>query len=523
MTSRSAYGFSWTATKRAIILFAALQLFVAGYMLGNLFLARVEESPDLQMVSHAVVSESERLEHELLLRRQMVEDRKRAEFRHPQNALLEQHEGIGPLRESHGSVNKKSPGSFQAMQAPPAPPAPPPEPKNRPAPGPHVEGWQAGAQDRYLRIEWQTYLGFNNLRFQLEVGLTLAQILQRRLILPTSLSMRACNEETSCSHSVCFKMRGSYRCPLTSFFDPSRLAALNAITNAEFNAMGEEGLTTRVAPADFNAVYDKAFLWLDSLKHLESETPGGFLSEELGCELAHGAFTTVSLEPGQRLRGFREEFADLDADVLEIRGTSHRIGRFPVAWSSRERYDAFLRPVWLATNTYHPEIRANARQLVTILNQLSPSGTFVCVHLRRGDFVSANWLGAAKNLTLVAAIIDKIRDNPRELFYIATDESSDDVLAPVLDLGVVRWNDLVAYLGPDTRQPGALTAFGDYIGLIEQEICASARRFVGSQCSSFTGGIFNIRNLRSGDTRRDTVTSLHDAQTKKAAGPVDRP
>lgn len=51
------------------------------------------------------------------------------------------------------------------------------------------------------------------------------------------------------------------------------------------------------------------------------------------------------------------------------------------------------------------------------------------------------------------------------------------------------------------------TGFEDYVGLVEQMICANARLFLGSKCSSFTGGILNLRRKLVGDTTYRTVVS----------------
>ena len=37
--------------------------------------------------------------------------------------------------------------------------------------------------------------------------------------------------------------------------------------------------------------------------------------------------------------------------------------------------------------------------------------------------------------------------------------------------------------------------FDDFRGVVEQIVCGTARRFYGSRCSSFTGGILRIRDL----------------------------
>ena len=45
-----------------------------------------------------------------------------------------------------------------------------------------------------------------------------------------------------------------------------------------------------------------------------------------------------------------------------------------------------------------------------------------------------------------------------------------------------------------------MLGFEDYVGLVEQSVCSEARLFIGSKCSSFTGGILNLRRKNNGDT-----------------------
>ena len=94
---------------------------------------------------------------------------------------------------------------------------------------------------------------------------------------------------------------------------------------------------------------------------------------------------------------------------------------------------------------------------------------------------------------------------PGERLYIATDETDATTLLPLTNNGGMRWMDVVNDLeaGPDS-----LLFFEDYVGVIEQLVCASARRFLGSQCSSFTGGIYNLRADLHGDYQQETINKF---------------
>ena len=94
---------------------------------------------------------------------------------------------------------------------------------------------------------------------------------------------------------------------------------------------------------------------------------------------------------------------------------------------------------------------------------------------------------------------------PTDRLYIATDETDLAVLQPLTDLGAVLWRDVVDIL---RGSPETLLQFGDYVGLVEQMICAHAETFIGSKCSSFTGGIFNLRTEILSDYSKQSLGDL---------------
>lgn len=76
-------------------------------------------------------------------------------------------------------------------------------------------------------------------------------------------------------------------------------------------------------------------------------------------------------------------------------------------------------------------------------------------------------------------------------FYMSTDETSPQILNYFQSLGAILFEDL---LDPYFESRfGHLIIFDDWIGLVEQLICARAAMFVGTMSSSFTSGILNLR------------------------------
>lgn len=80
---------------------------------------------------------------------------------------------------------------------------------------------------------------------------------------------------------------------------------------------------------------------------------------------------------------------------------------------------------------------------------------------------------------------------PKFGFYMSTDETSYQILDYFQSLGAILFEDL---LDPYFESRfGHLIVFDDWIGLVEQVICARAALFVGTMSSSFTSGILNLR------------------------------
>ncbi|KAF9085640.1 hypothetical protein BGX29_001847 [Mortierella sp. GBA35] len=80
---------------------------------------------------------------------------------------------------------------------------------------------------------------------------------------------------------------------------------------------------------------------------------------------------------------------------------------------------------------------------------------------------------------------------PKFGFYMSTDESSPQILDYFHSLGAILFEDLLE--AAFESRFAHLIAFDDWIGLVEQLICARAQMFYGTMSSSFTSGILNPR------------------------------
>ena len=385
------------------------------------------------------------------------------------------------------------------------------------------------ASQQYLKIRWHTNLGFNNMRFIMEMSLYLAQLLKRHLVLPPRLRMRKCTDPDLCARTDCVLEHEYYWCPLGAFLDMTALQLAGAVY-VEDEAALLHGKTTKTIKDAFGEMYSKDTLYLERLPLRLKQALGGVTTGaryakdtplkfsyhrfHLGCELSyfevkHPVWNSENAKDREKqLVGFVDKFGHHNAEVLFLDGVPHHIGLTPTFWSTPEALEA-SRQVWENGIQYSAHIVRMAEHVRDTLVKASPTNSYVCAHLRRGDFVTAGWLGDAKNLSLVTSTIRQ-HLQPGEPFYLATDEGEPEVLQGFRQLGAHLWSDQVDGLRAFfTGEPEVLRylPFEDHVGLIEQRICAEARLFLGSKCSSFTGGILNLRRTLYGDTSWQTVVT----------------
>lgn len=112
--------------------------------------------------------------------------------------------------------------------------------------------------------------------------------------------------------------------------------------------------------------------------------------------------------------------------------------------------------------------------------------TYHALHIRRGDFqYKQTRLNSEELYNNIKHLLD-----PRisKLLYIATDEKNKEFFKPFFDDGryEVRFlSDYEKYFNSDFNY--------NYIGMVEQVICANAHTFVGTPLSTFTGYITRMR------------------------------
>ena len=175
--------------------------------------------------------------------------------------------------------------------------------------------------------------------------------------------------------------------------------------------------------------------------------------------------------------------------------------RFPFEYTRKEDRDVFD-ALWRSHSRYSDDILWLGGIISDALRQIS--GSYLSVHLRRGNFVSLGLLKGAEDIRVVKTTIQQQRQPVSEPFYVATNEQSAGMMAGLRSQGALLWADAAAL--PAVRHALAarpalahILAFEDYVGLVEQVVCANARAFIGTRCSSFTGQILNLRMRNNGD------------------------
>jgi hypothetical protein len=127
----------------------------------------------------------------------------------------------------------------------------------------------ASRDDMLLKIQWPMHLGFNNLRFQLEVVIYLAVLLKRKLLAPARLRMRDCLDQSQCESSRCTQgMDDAWWCPTDLFLDPEILKFAGGVILVQPDDDSiEVGRKTVVIEHAFDRMYAENAVWVERLPY----------------------------------------------------------------------------------------------------------------------------------------------------------------------------------------------------------------------------------------------------------------
>lgn len=113
---------------------------------------------------------------------------------------------------------------------------------------------------------------------------------------------------------------------------------------------------------------------------------------------------------------------------------------------------------------------------------------YVAYHIRRGDFQQKFTRLPAEEIVRLTEHL--VPDRANRLLYIATDECNRSFFEPF-----VRAFKKVVYLSDYEARTNISSLNRNYVGMIEQVVCANAYTFIGTPLSTFTAYITRMRGF----------------------------
>ena len=370
----------------------------------------------------------------------------------------------------------------------------------------------------------------------MQMGLVMARVLNRTLAFSGFLNMRKCINPKLCKDTTCISVPrgdGTYamQCPHSKLYEKAEIEERGV---RFFDSEGEmlQGRTSFHDNSAFDDLYNPATFPLDRFdKSIKKYFELKFSCENIPNEIRHNDIPFAELHAGIRdssanskktnkadhgipsldvhelqsggrvLLDFSSKYGKHDEEILYLHGTPHVIGRMPFYWSSHKAlYDSMQSWVPLQ-GSYSMSVKMFSTMLEQSILSKSKTKSFVCLHIRRGDFIELGWAPKILNTKSIISAVKNMRLDSGEAVYIATDDISlygDQELQKEIEGGPYFWsdfeNEIVAQGHPDT----AMLGWQDYIGLVEVSTCSRARRFSGTHCSSFSGSVVNLKRSHHG-------------------------
>ncbi|KAH8991460.1 hypothetical protein EDB86DRAFT_1605981 [Lactarius hatsudake] len=235
------------------------------------------------------------------------------------------------------------------------------------------------------------------------------------------------------------------------------------------------------------------------------------------------------------IRGFRDDYHDVDADVVVLAGETH-IGTKPGAMRFTEELGRNRYAGTVVHSLIPPQkIFDLAEVLSSRMRQRTEDRSWMGAHMRRGDFLRIGWVMEKNPEAHVQRVKERLRTGrfiladlhdhghqttcdiegaqpdpeqatlppPRadDPFFVATDERDPEALRKITGAGAgaVFVSDLLTM--EDRRAFGWPLLFTDVMGVVEQQVLVRGGFFYGPGLSSFAGSVVNMRAARCADPR----------------------
>lgn len=349
--------------------------------------------------------------------------------------------------------------------------------------------------------------GWNNIRMALEVVILFAKITGRILVFPPQAVLYLLVKN---------RKWGDNKSTMEDYFDFDRLRAGNSLDTMgmkEFlEAIAKPGLLNAPLP-DGNVDLIKKPLWeyLEKASYSRLWAPGkSFIGFNISRDLYDssrmpnsyiGDFSSTSpqriaefsLGGKRELQAYNESFHShrsiFFAGYEQNRMLTHFYSYLFFATAEEDRLaKRFMRD----RLRYHDEIFCVGSRIIERLLQLegSPLDThnpkYIAFHIRRGDFQQKHTrLPAEKIVELTNHLVPDRKDR---IAYIATDEGNRSFFEPF-----VREYKQIVFLNDVSANSGIEEVNANYVGMIEQVVCAGADTFIGTPLSTFTAYITRMR------------------------------
>ncbi|CAM9179038.1 unnamed protein product [Laminaria digitata] len=188
---------------------------------------------------------------------------------------------------------------------------------------------------------------------------------------------------------------------------------------------------------------------------------------------------------GRKLVEYREAWQE--AKVIHWRSQDARLLApfYSLVLHTDEVADRYYKRLMRDLMHYPEQVYCKASQVIALIRQEDPSGSFSTFHIRRNDFLSAYRDVVVPPADVAASSLGHLTEN--EVIYIATDEIDLSMFDPFKDRARVR------FLSDYYERADLSELNPNLLGMLEQVIASHGRTFTGSWLSTFTAYIFRLR------------------------------
>lgn len=313
--------------------------------------------------------------------------------------------------------------------------------------------------------------GFNNIRMGFEHAVLMAWVTKRTLVLPPPRPWYLLDTGPIKREREAGRGQSDY----ADYWDMGDLArAIPVLSHEDFLKHAGQATAQQKAMLPIEP-FITAILWPTTAQ----VTSSGILESKKGKSLL-GHRRTVELSPDQLAMPVLH-FPACEKPYKEPRFLNQVSG---VVIFARQKLDLALKAFFKHSLHYVDTIFAVASRVITAMGLFN----YTALHVRRNDLQYKEvHIPAGGTLANIRALVPA-----GEPLYLATDEVAPAFFAALEQRHpVYRWHDFLAAEGGFALRGAVYSP--KVVGMIEQVVCAGARRFFGTQHSTFSSHIARLR------------------------------